>query len=340
MKKFRTSTLLFASAGMLVLILDGKTAIKGIQQGLSLCCMALIPSLFPFFFLSALLTGALLGQAAPLLRPVGRLCRIPPGAEPLLAVGFLGGYPVGAQNVALACRAGQLKASDAARMLPFCSNAGPAFLFGILGPMFSDGKIPWILWAIHILSALTVGAVLPGGQNSVMGKRPETAAVSLTEALEKAVKAMALVCGWAVLFRMLLTFLDRWILWALPQPLPIAAAGLLELSNGCIQLSKLDHEGARFVLAAVLLAQGGVCVALQTASVTQGLSLKWYIPGKLLQAAVSFLLASLCQGMLPSAHRVAIPLPLLGAVGLGCVILLYFFHRQEKSSSILAPTGV
>ena len=58
MKK-QTALCIAASAALLVLILDGNTAIAGIREGIQICIQTLIPSLFPFFICSGLLTGNL-----------------------------------------------------------------------------------------------------------------------------------------------------------------------------------------------------------------------------------------------------------------------------------------
>ena len=99
MKRRRLLTGIGGCIGLLVLILDAKTALQGARQGVELCLKTVIPSLFPFFVLSILLTSSLLGSRIPLLRPLGRLCGVPKGAESLLIPAFLGGYPVGAQSV-------------------------------------------------------------------------------------------------------------------------------------------------------------------------------------------------------------------------------------------------
>ena len=80
-----------AAAGMLVLILDGKTALAGARSGIALCLMTVIPTLFPFIVLSVLLSGALLGASIPPLRPVGKILKMPAGTESLLLCAFLGG---------------------------------------------------------------------------------------------------------------------------------------------------------------------------------------------------------------------------------------------------------
>lgn len=287
----RTLSALGAALGMLILILDGKTALLGAQEGIELCIRTAIPSLFPFFVLSSVLVSSL---SARWLRPLGRLCRMPEGTESLLLVGFLGGYPTGAQCTAQAYRDGLLTKAQAERLIAFCSNAGPSFLFGIIAPMFEDAKTAWLLWFIHIVSAVCVAVLTPSSEFG-SHKPIELTATSFPQALTGAVKTMASVCGWVVLFRILITFLNRWFLWMLPETGQVIIKGLLELTNGCCSLKEISNEGLRFIVCSGLLAFGGLCVTMQTASVTAGLSLRPYLKGKLCQAVISILQAILIQ---------------------------------------------
>ena len=330
MKKHVNALPIGAALGLMILILDNQTAFRGAKDGIDLCIKTIIPSLFPFFLLSALLTSYLAGREFLILRPLGRLCHMPPGAESFLAVGLLGGYPVGAQNIGTAYRTGALPRGTAERLLPFCSNAGPAFLFGIIAPQFGSVRIPWLLWGIHIVSALIVGMLLPGKESSVRCAATEKP-MSVSQALENSVKVMARVCGWVILFRVLISFLDRWFLWLFPTAVQISVAGSLELSNGCVQLFRIKNEGLRMILASGMLAFGGFCVGLQTLSVTEGLSLRFYFPGKLFQCAVSIALTALAQFFFPQPMRC----PHYQAVALGCVLAVifldHFLRRQEKT---------
>ena len=104
------------------------------------------------------------------------------------------------------------------------------------------------------------------------------------------VKSMGIVCGWVVLFRIIVTFLQSWCLWLLPRWGQILVIGLLELSNGCCELSGIIDMEGRFILCSCMLAFGGICVILQTASVIKGLSLSGYIKGKILQTIFSALI--------------------------------------------------
>jgi len=306
-----------AAAGMLVLILDGKTALLGAKAGLELALYTVVPALFPFFFLSQLMTGALLGTRSLLLSPIGRLFGIPKGTEALLVTGFLGGYPAGAQSVHAAFEAGQLPGEDANRMLSFCSNAGPSFLFGMAAPMFPNALYAWALWAIHIGGAFFASLFF-----SCETKHISTSGrgnISLSLALKKAITVMSTVCGWVILFRVLIAFLERWFLWLLPMTAQVAVRGMLELSNGICSLPAVADVRLRFLLCSLMLSIGGLCVTMQTASVIQGLSLTHYLMGKGLQTAFS---VAICLLFLYSNP---LPLAVLGLLSL-------FLPRKSKKA--------
>lgn len=327
-----------AALGMLMLIFDGKTALTGAADGIQLCINTLIPSLFPFFVLSTLLIDALTGQALPFLRPVVAAFKIPKGAESLLAIGLLGGYPVGAQNIALLHNRGELTGAQAARLIVFCNNAGPAFIFGVLGAIFPGRTTAWLLWLVHILSALLVGLLLPGTlpERSV-SQNPQK--VRVTDALSRGIKVMSFVCGWVVLARMLLTLMENWLLWMLPLPMQVILTGILELSNGCVRLAELNCEGLQFLIAAAFLSLGGVCITLQTATVTQNISMKLYFPGKILQCCISIILSGLMQPLFPVSSRCNCSGAILVSAAVMVVILLRMKHFK-KSSGIPATIGV
>lgn len=312
---------------MMVMILDSRIVFLSAQEGVALCVRTVIPSLFPFLVLSGIINSCLLGQKLGLIRPVARFCKIPNGSESLLLLGFLAGYPIGAHLITQAYRDRKLSAATARRMLGFCNNAGPALLFGMISPHFSSAKIVWTLWAVHILSALLVSFILPPNKatSTVISSCDN---ISLPEALQNALKAIAGICGWVILFRILLGFCNRWFLWLLSPVIQVLFSGLLELTNGCILLQSIPQEGTRFLLAATLMSCGGLCVGMQTTSVTTGLGTGWYFPGKVLQTVLTALLCTLLQPVLFTGSEVThLPIPLLLAL---IFILFAFVHALYR----------
>lgn len=333
--KHRIRTGLLAAIGMVILILDTKTAIRGAREGIDLCLKTVIPALLPFFILSVLLTSSLTGLRSRLLRPLGRLLGIPAGSESLFLIGLLGGYPTGAQAVASAWHDGSLTKQDAGRMLGFCSNAGPSFFFGMAAAQFSSVSTAWILWGIQILSAMAVGCILPS--KSEHCTKPRKSNVTISAALDRSLKAMARVCGWVIFFRVALAFCNRWFLWLLDAPAQILFNGIMELTIGCTGLPYIESEGLRLIIAAGLLSFGGICVLMQTASVTGSLGLGMYLTGKLLQTTISVILACLaaflCFGF--SVH----PLFLWFAVGI-LLTEIRLIRKVKKRYSNPQPIGV
>ena len=308
---------LLASGAMLILILDSQTAVEGAKTGIDLCIRTVIPSLFPFFIISSILTSSLSGQSLFFLKPLGRLYGIPAGAESLLLIGFLGGYPVGAQAVSSAYNSGSLTKSQAERMLAFCNNAGPAFLFGVVSQFFPSAVIPWVLWMIHLAGALMVAILIPH-EPAQAATLPPAKEPSLTQAMQQSLRTMAAVCGWVILFRVLIGFFYRWFLWILPVELQVLIIGCLELSNGCMELAGVADLPTRFLLCSGMLAFGGLCVTMQTLSVVKGLSVKHYLLGKLMQTIAA---VSICIGILYHNWVILI------------VFLLFFFFLFRKGKN-------
>lgn len=281
---------LLAILGMLMFILDGKTALNGAQEGIELCLKTVIPSLFPFFIFSFLAVDSFLGTTFPFSKVLRRIIPIPKGSESILICGILGGYPTGAQCISSAYKSNQLSLEAAQKMLAFCNNAGPAFVFGILSSVFPSRWTPWVLWLIHVTSALFVSQFFPVEQVSpiyISGKQKP----SLSSALHSAIRSIASVCGWVILFRTILAFCQRWFFWIFPAELQVLFTGILELSNACCLLPLIEDLNLRFLLCSGMLAFGGLCITMQTISVAEGISVHHYFLGKLLQTLFSLALS-------------------------------------------------
>lgn len=322
---------------LFLLILDSKTVILGATAGIDLCIRVLIPSMFPFLVVCPMISSRI-GSYLSIFRPIGRLLRMPEGAEDLFFLGLLSGYPVGAAMVSQAAQSGRISKQDAKRYLSFCSNTGPSFIFGIGAGLFPGIGSCAVLWLIQILSAVMVGILTPGKSHKAGFKNQIP--LSLQQSLRNAVSTMAIICGWVILFRILITVLERWVLWCIPESAQILLRGILELANGIVSLSKIGNLGLRMILFSALLSFGGICVYMQTASVARDVPMGYYLPGKLAQSAMACVLATALQFFLPSPQRY-IPHPALLAICAGiCVAYPIFLRKSENSSRNSRLVGV
>ena len=119
----------------LSLMLYPQDSMSAAREGLKLCYNVIIPSLFPFFVLSALVVdlgvAGYIGRALEgLMRP---LFNVPGACASAFVLGFVGGYPVGARTALSLYQKGMCTKTEAERLLSFCNNSGPAFILGVVG---------------------------------------------------------------------------------------------------------------------------------------------------------------------------------------------------------------
>ena len=86
----------------------------------------------------------------------------------------------------------------------------------------------------------------------------------------------------------------------------------------------------RFMLASVTLAFGGLCVVMQTYSVTGELGVGSYLKGKVLQVLFSAIISSLVGYLLFSSDSKAIISKSLSSSLLLFTIFLVYFYRRKK----------
>ena len=316
--------------GLAMLILDGATAIDGARNGLDICLYTVIPTLFPFIFLSSILSATLSDVNSNGMNAICRLYRMPKGAGGILVTGLLGGYPVGAKCVGDFVVQSQLSTAEAQRMFVFCNAAGPAFLFGIVGNVFTEHWVPWCLWGIHLSSGFVIARLSGSRTTNIIEARPAIVP-SIPQQLRQTIRITGEICGWIILIRTALNVVYRWFLWCLPKTLLIIITGLLEISNGCIYLNEIENSGLRFVLCSFFLNFGGLCVALQTQSVAAMTKQKIYLPGKCLQALIAAIVAyTIQQYTFPRGSRLYLPLSFHFIFFIVFIIFIILLSYEKK----------
>ncbi len=327
----RVSAVILCALAMSVLILDAKCALAGAKEGIKLCLYSVVPALFPFCVLSIMFRSMISGKRTKLISPIEQLCGLPKGAGDLFVLGALGGYPVGAICIEQARKRGDLSDQDAKRMVCFCNNAGPSFIFGMLSGLFSTVKPILLIWIIQLTSAILTGALLPNKSKSII--KPHTGpTICFNKALKEALHSMANVCGLVVLFRVFIAIMNKWIIWYFPSAYQVILAGLLELTNGIMGLQAISSEALRFVVASGLFSFGGICVAMQTAAVSDPGITKAYITGKLLQGSLSVVLAI---GFLSIKETYIIKYLIIALAILG--LFVFFIKNNAAKKTVAFP---
>ena len=289
-----------------------------VREGMALCANVVVPSLFPFFVLASLVVELGLSRClGRLLHPImAPLFRVNGACAAALALGFVGGYPVGARTAIQLYQQGQCSKTEAERLLAFCNNSGPAFILGAVGAgVLGSGRAGLALYLCHMAASLMVGLLFrfyrPGeGPSSPrrMGERFQAVSFSaafprsVTGAMTSSLNICAFILCFSVVVRLLtlsgLLGAAAQLLSSLPPPLALPPAwsrrllvGALELSSGVYSLTDGSLTG-RLSMAAFMLGWAGVSVHLQVLAFLgdSGLSMRTYLTGKLLHGGLSALL--------------------------------------------------
>lgn len=309
----------FSVIMIVLLIIDTKTAVGGARDGIELCLNTVIPSLLPFFIASNYFLTQLGSKLSKFSRPVLQYCGIPQGAESIFLLGILGGYPLGASIISEAYQRGELNRLSASKLLGFCNNAGPSFIFAMAAYLFSSPLVGLIAWLLQITSALIVGRLFHAPTDEVChlyNGKP----ISFIDCVEKSIKNMIHICGWIIIFRVLIAYIDRFTYNIPENLLKIYLIGMLEMTNGCIQLVKIESDVLKFLCYNAFLSLGGFCVYLQTKNCTKNLSHYYCINGSFLKHEISTILSVISAPILFKNDCVTL-LPILSAY-----IILLTFH--------------
>jgi len=300
----------FASlCAMFALLSASAQVIDSCRYGLRLCAELILPSLFPFFVLSILLSRLGLPQLLGrwLSGAAARLFRVSGAGASALFIGLTGGYPLGAAYIADMARSGAVSKREAERLLAFCNNSGPAFILGAVGVgVFGSAAAGLLLYAAHGLAAVCTGLLLRFG--SVPGQKSPAVQVeilpfsqALPEAVRQAVTSLLSVCGFVVCFSAFTGLLDAngffsaaagWlsrVSGAEPRFARALLCGLLELGGGAGAMRGLALTPLNLALAAGLLGWGGLSVHFQTMAVLADSDIKGalHTAGRLLSAVLS-----------------------------------------------------
>lgn len=346
-----------ASFLLLLLLFSPQAGLDGARTGLLLCAEVVIPTLFPFLVLSSFVIHLGLAERFGRLftRLTAALFKLPGASAPVLVLGILGGYPVGARACAELVDTGALTRAEGNRLLTFCINSSPAYIIGAAGAgLLHSAQAGTLLYAAHILSSLLVGTLLgmhsPKPSAGALARRPVTrmpASGALVTSVTGAATSMLGISGFVVFFSSLssLLFSTGLVGWMarLAAFLPglhwfdagtaqTLLKGFLEVSGGC---DAAVHNG-QFVLEALsaFLSWSGLSVVFQVLFAVRGtgLSARGYVASRPLHMLFSILFTVILFSLFPVAiptlaatSRVALSMhnaPASAALLFACALLL------------------
>lgn len=255
--------ILSAISGLFIFSAECK---DGASQGILLCLGVLVPSLFPFFILSAFLAeSGVLDSLTPIIAPISKvllglkgICLLP------VILSLIGGYPVGAKAVAALYSNGSVNKDEAHRLSCICCSAGPGFLVTFAGVSLLCSKESGIILlssqiisviVLCLLSRLVFGK---SHSNEALTKRNRlSVSEALVSSVNSAVKSTAGMCGFVIAFSIICSVVTEG--FGIKNIFGKIFVSMLEITTG---VNLISGDVSLEVLSA-LTGFGGLCVHLQ-----------------------------------------------------------------------------
>ncbi len=309
-----TVTGVAAAAIFLLFLVRSDVAIDYMKLGLKLCANTVIPSLFPFTVVSAILvnSGVALRLCRPLALPSRLIFGVSEGGACAFLIGTVCGFPLGAKALCNMYDRGLITKSEFERVLTFCNNPGSAFVISAVGlSLFGSVRIGVTLYVCMIISAVLVGffsrfflkkqkGVSASPEKITVGV--SSTGVSLfTDAVKDSALSTLTVCAMIAFFSSLTGCIGATLSRLGVSELPIALfSAFFEMSGGVSALSTFSPKFA-VVLSAAALGWSGLSVHFQVTSLCsgRGISFKPYFAAKALQSLLGAALTAIALKALP-----------------------------------------
>ncbi len=327
---FRTFFLASLSVFLLFLLLFAPQAgLTGARYGLALCAEIVIPTLFPFLAVSSFIIRIGLAERFGRLfsRFTAFVFRLPGASAAALALGVLGGYPVGAKACAELLKTGELDRSEGNRLLTFAVNSSPAYIIGAVGAgLLHSAKAGVLLYAAHVSASFLLGVLLGlrrgkkhSRLSSSQGSRPHAflpAPDAFVGSVSGAAESMLGISAFVVFFSALSSLIFSTglvdglarLLARVPglggfdaKDAQTLLKGFLEVSGGCDAAVK--NGAAVLIVLSAFLSWSGLSVVFQVLYTVRGsgLSARGYVLSRPLHMLFSILFTLLLFHFFPVA---------------------------------------
>lgn len=297
------------------LVLFSSSNLSAAQNGLTLWATSVIPSLFPFFVATELLSYTniinILGRFFDkLMKP---LFNVRGEGSFAFIMGIISGYPVGAKIACNLRESNVCSKEECERLLAFTNNSGPLFIIGTVGiKMYGNSLIGFLLLITHILACISVGIcfrfwkasspICLGSNNfqkSLSNNRANLSNLGeiISKSITNSISTVLNIGGFIVIFSVIISMLKQSHFILLLSPLlelfniPVGFAesfilGIVEITNGIFSISAIPLRkiSVNIILSSFLLGCGGISVLLQVWSIVSktDLSIRSYVLGKIL----------------------------------------------------------
>ena len=287
------SILIFLIIVSIILILSPSMTNKSVKLGMNYCFNLLIPSLFPFMFISSFIV--IIAMNMDCNKTINKITKflffLPGYTLPLILLSLVGGYPVGAKCAKILFDNKKITVKQLNFIMCFCVNSGPAFIITILGDQILNNRfMGLIIFLIQVILAVLIG-IFVGLKERITDKNfyfennfsenkkedsiSESFVISAKLVSESLIEMCALIVIFSVcigilndmgFFKIIGDFLFKKFEFSVLDSGTFLIS-FLEITSACVQ--SIGYNVSPIILA-FAVGFGGLCAHLQIASILKG----------------------------------------------------------------------
>lgn len=282
-----TSIIIFI---MMLIISNPSLFSSSTVSGIKLFFYSVLPGLFPFMFLTKLLTElGTIFKITKKLTPISKKLFGTPGVSLYcFFMSILSGYPIGAKIISDLYSKNLINEDDAKRMSIFCTTSGPIFVIGAVGVgMLHSFKLGIIIYLSHILSSLALGILynLIFKSKSTENKYQQNYNIEshksniISQCLSETINSLLMIGGYITIFYLATETLDSLKLFDFlsstlshifstikisNQEIKSFLFGILEVTRGAKELSIISTSTAPAICG--IISFSGISIIMQSLS--------------------------------------------------------------------------
>jgi len=303
---------LFLIIAMFFLLKNPTENMQSISNGLNLWLINIVPSLFPFIFLTKLYSNFDENSNGKISKIYSKIFRMPRESFKIFFMSIVSGYPIGAKLVSDYYDNKLLSDKETTKVSILCSTSGPLFVIGTVGvSLFLSVKAGIIIFISHIIGTIINSFIYSNktdkrdNQNSfIIRKKPENI---LSSSMVDSITSILVVGGFVAISSLLIDIFSTLKIYSvLVDGLNILIGnkevsssiinGIFEITRGCKDLSCLTIPlSTKTNIASFLISFGGLSILMQSFSFLEKskVNKKKYIFAKFTQGMISFVVSTI-----------------------------------------------
>ncbi len=279
-----------------LMLVDSKSSVFYASVGLMIWFDKMIPTLFPFMIISGVLirTGYSRKIAALFYPVLGKLFSLSYDCIYIIIMGFLCGFPMGANVIADSIHVGKISKKEGALLLSFTNNIGPIYFISFVFvqcPLKNKVFCIFIMYMIPFLYGLILRysiykSIEKPNKMYIKSKTCEgNFFLALEEAISRGIESITKLGAFMIIFN-LLNIIPHYPLFHFSTLIQKMIGCFLEISGGIMQLNR---EISLYPFVYMILPLGGLSCIVQTYSMIKNtkLSIIEYIMHKVIQTVIT-----------------------------------------------------